>query len=114
MDLLQTSSKQIIGGLWNRLAQDLGFRYPDAGKVMGLAGYGKYNYLQAHAMIEAYILNAQSQPPEFAYDVIKKVILEKILFSTLQQVTIDLIKKFIYPKTVITFVLQVVLHTTDI
>jgi carbamoyltransferase len=89
-------SKQIpIGGLWNRLAQDLGFRYLDAGKVMGLAGYGKYNY-QAHAMIEAYVLNANHKLPDFADEVIKKVSREDIA-HTLQQVTIDLIKKYIYP-----------------
>lgn len=89
------SDKIPIGGLWNRLAQDLGFRYLDAGKVMGLVGYGKYNY-QAHAMIEAYIMNANHRLPDFAYDVIKKVPREDIAF-TLQKVTIDLIKKYILP-----------------
>ena len=39
--IIKDLSKKIpIGGLWNRLAQDIGFRYLDAGKVMGLAGYG--------------------------------------------------------------------------
>ena len=31
------SKKLSIGGLWNRLSQDLGFGYLGAGKVMGLA-----------------------------------------------------------------------------
>src|SRR6056300_55660 len=89
-------SKQIpIGGLWNRLAQDLGFRYLDAGKVMGLAGYGKYSH-QAHAMIEAYIMNANHKLPDFADQVIKNIPREDIAY-TLQQVTVDLIKKHILP-----------------
>ena len=49
-NMTDLSKKIPIGGLWNRLAQDIGFKYLDAGKVMGLAGYGKYSY-QAHAMI---------------------------------------------------------------
>ena len=89
------SKKIPIGGLWNRLAQDIGFKYLDAGKVMGLAGYGKYNY-QAHAMIDAYLLDANHTLPRFAHKVIKKVPKEDIAF-TLQQVTIDLIKKYVYP-----------------
>ena len=89
------SEKIPVGGLWNRLAQDLGFRYLDAGKVMGLAGYGKYNY-QAHAMIEAYRLNANHKLPDWAYEVIKKIPREDIAY-TLQQTTVDLVKEYILP-----------------
>lgn len=84
-----------IGGLWNRLAQDLGFSYLNAGKVMGLVGYGKYSY-RAHAMIEAYLLNPNHRLPDYANEVIKAVPREDIAF-TLQQVTQDLVRKYVYP-----------------
>ena len=93
--IIDLSNKIPIGGLWNRLAQDIGFKYLDAGKVMGLAGYGKYNY-QAHAMIDAYLLDPNHTLPKFAPAVISKVSKEDIAF-TLQQVTIELIKKYVYP-----------------
>ena len=89
------SKKIPIGGLWNRLAQDIGFKYLDAGKVMGLAGYGKYNY-QTHAMIETYLMNPNHRLPEFAPQVLKNNKREDIAF-TLQYVTIELIKKYVYP-----------------
>lgn len=89
------SKKIPIGGLWNRLAQDIGFKYLDAGKVMGLAGYGKYNY-QTHAMIETYLMNPNHRLPEFAPQVLENNKREDIAF-TLQYVTIELIKKYVYP-----------------
>ena len=89
------SKKIPIGGLWNRLAQDIGFKYLDAGKVMGLAGYGKYNY-QTHVMIETYLMNPNHRLPEFAPQVLENNKREDIAF-TLQYVTIELIKKYVYP-----------------
>ena len=89
------SGKIPIGGLWNRLAQDIGFNYLDAGKVMGLSGYGKYNY-QAHAMIDAYLINPDHKLPKFAPAVLAKVSKEDIAF-TLQYVTVELVKKYVYP-----------------
>lgn len=89
------SNKIPIGGLWNRLAQDIGFRYLDAGKVMGLAGYGKYSY-QVHALLEVYLHNPNHRLPEFAPQVLENVAKEDVAY-TLQYVTIELIKKYVYP-----------------
>ena len=94
--IIKDLSKKIpIGGLWNRLAQDIGFRYLDAGKVMGLAGYGKYNY-QTDAMIETYLMNPNHTLPSFAPEVIKNNKREDIAY-TLQFKTIELIKNYVYP-----------------
>jgi carbamoyltransferase len=89
------SDKLSIGGLWNRLAQDLGFGYLGAGKVMGLAGYGKYNY-RIHAMIEYYLHNANHKLPDWAYGLIESCPKEDVAF-TLQHATVELIKKYVYP-----------------
>jgi carbamoyltransferase len=89
------SDKISIGGLWNRLAQDLGFGYLGAGKVMGLAGYGKYCY-QVDAIIEYYLHNPYHKLPEFAKKVLPNVSKEDIAY-TLQHATIELIKKYVYP-----------------
>lgn len=94
-NITDLSGKIPIGGLWNRLAQDIGFNYLDAGKVMGLAGYGKYSY-QAHAMIEAYLMNPNHKLPQWASTVISLIPKEDIAY-TLQHVTIELIKKYVYP-----------------
>lgn len=94
-DITDLSNKIPIGGLWNRLAQDIGFKYLDAGKVMGLAGYGKYSY-QAHAMIEAYLMNPNHTLPNYASTVIDNIPKEDIAY-TLQHVTIKLIKEHVYP-----------------
>jgi len=84
-----------IGGLWNRLAQDLGFGYLGAGKVMGLAGYGKYDY-RVHALIEHYLHNADHKLPRFGRKVLEKANKEDVAY-TLQYATIELIKKYVYP-----------------
>ena len=94
-NMTDLSKKIPIGGLWNRLAQDIGFKYLDAGKVMGLAGYGKYSY-QAHAMIEAYLMNPNHKLPNYANTVIDSISKEDIAY-TLQHVTIELLKKYVYP-----------------
>ena len=94
-DITDLSKKIPIGGLWNRLSQDIGFKYLDAGKVMGLAGYGAYNH-RAHAMIEAYLMDPNHTLPKFSHKVIERVAREDIAF-TLQKVTIDLVKQFVYP-----------------
>ena len=89
------SDKLSIGGLWNRLAQDLGFGYLGAGKLMGLAGYGKYNY-QTHAMIDYYLHNPNHKLPDVAKKIIERFPKEDIAY-TLQHCTQELIKKFVYP-----------------
>ena len=89
------SSKLSIGGLWNRLAQDLGFGYLGAGKVMGLAGYGKYDY-RVHALIEHYLHNADHKLPKFGRTVLERVSKEDVAY-TLQHVTVELIKQHVLP-----------------
>ena len=84
-----------IGGLWNRLAQDVGFGYLDAGKVMGLVGFGKYNE-EIYAMIHQYLENPNHRLPEGAKDILQRVTKEDVAF-TLQHVTIELVKKHVYP-----------------
>jgi carbamoyltransferase len=84
-----------IGGLWNRLAQDVGFGYLDAGKVMGLVGFGKYND-EIYTMIHQYLENPNHRLPEGARDILKRVPKEDVAF-TLQHVTIELVKKYVYP-----------------
>jgi carbamoyltransferase len=89
------TEKISIGGLWNRLAQDLGFGYLDAGKVMGLVGYGEYNE-EIYVMIHQYLQNPNHKLPNNARDILRRVSKKDVAF-TLQHVTIELVKKFIYP-----------------
>lgn len=94
-NITDLSNKIPIGGLWNRLAQDLGFGYLGAGKVMGLAGYGKYDY-RVHAMIEHYLHNADHKLPKFGNAVLENAKKEDVAF-TLQFVTTELIKQHVLP-----------------
>jgi carbamoyltransferase len=89
------SSKLSIGGLWNRLSQDIGFGYLGAGKTMGLAGFGKYNE-HVRDMIYEYLQNPNHRLPDTARDILENTPKEDVAF-TLQQVTIDVIKKYVYP-----------------
>jgi carbamoyltransferase len=89
------SNKLSIGGLWNRLAQDLELGYLGAGKVMGLAGYGKINH-EIRVMIDRYLLNPNHRLPEGSKDILARVPKEDVAF-TLQKYTTDLIKKFVFP-----------------
>ena len=89
------SEKISIGGLWNRLSQDIGFGYLGAGKTMGLVGFGKYDK-QIHSIIEQYLQNPNHRLPNGALDIIKQISKEDVAF-TLQYATIELIKKFVYP-----------------
>jgi len=94
-NITDLSNKISIGGLWNRLSQDIGFGYLGAGKTMGLVGFGKYNS-DVHVMIDQYLQNPNHRLPACASDILKNVPKEDIAF-TLQYVTIELIKKFVYP-----------------
>jgi len=89
------SDKISIGGLWNRISQDIGFGYLGAGKTMGLAGFGKYNN-DVYLMIKEYFQNPNHKLPKGALDILKLIPKEDIAF-TLQKVTIDLVKQFVYP-----------------
>jgi carbamoyltransferase len=89
------SSKLSIGGLWNRLSQDIGFGYLEAGKTMGLAGFGNYNRT-VHDMINEYIQNPNHRLPDTAKSIIGTVPKEDIAY-TLQYATNELIKKIVHP-----------------
>jgi carbamoyltransferase len=89
------SSQLSIGGLWNRLSQDIGFGYLGAGKTMGLAGFGNYNHL-VHTMIDEYMQNPNHRLPDTAKSIIETVAKEDIAY-TLQYATNELIKKIVYP-----------------
>ena len=84
-----------IGGLWNRLAQDIGMGYLGAGKVMGLAGYGKYNE-EIKDMIDSYLQNPNHKLPDGSKKVLERVPAEDVAY-TLQHVTELLIEEYVYP-----------------
>lgn len=94
-NITNLSDKLSIGGLWNRLSQDIGLGYLGAGKTMGLVGFGKYSN-DIHNMIEQYLKNPNYRLPEGSSEILKQVPKEDVAF-TLQQDTINLIKKFVYP-----------------
>jgi carbamoyltransferase len=89
------SEKISIGGLWNRLSQDIGFGYLNAGKVMGLVGSGKFNE-DISSMIYEYLKNPNHQIPSSGQVLLSMVPREDVAY-TLQQVTIELIRKYVYP-----------------
>jgi carbamoyltransferase len=93
--IIDLSEKVSIGGLWNRLAQDIGMGYLGAGKVMGLAAYGKYNE-QIHEIIKTYLINPNHKLPKIANDLVKNTPKEDVAY-TLQYATIELIKNVVYP-----------------
>lgn len=89
------SDKLSIGGLWNRLAQDIGFGYLGAGKVMGLAGFGSYNK-EIYEIIIDYLKNPNHKLSRQARDIIKNTSKADVA-NTLQLVTVNLIKEFVLP-----------------
>lgn len=93
---IQDLSQELsIGGLWNRLAQDIGMGYLGAGKVMGLAGYGKYNE-EIKDMIDSYLQNPNHKLPDGSRKILERVKPEDVAY-TLQHVTELLIEEYIYP-----------------
>jgi carbamoyltransferase len=84
-----------IGGLWNRISQDIGFGYLGAGKSMGLAGFGQYNQ-DVYDLIQDYLTNPIHRLSETAKKIIRTVPKEDTAY-TLQLATIDLIKKIVLP-----------------
>lgn len=93
--IIDLSDRVSIGGLWNRIAQDIGMGYLGAGKVMGLAGYGKYNP-SVHEIIKTYLLNPNHKLPKIANDIISSTPKEDVAY-TLQYATIELIKQIVLP-----------------
>lgn len=94
-NITDLSPQLSIGGLWNRLSQDIGFGYLGAGKTMGLAGYGRYNH-KIHDMIDEYLQRPDHKLSEDFRRIIKIVPKEDIAY-TLQYATISLIEKFVIP-----------------
>lgn len=84
-----------IGGLWNRISQDIGFGYLGAGKSMGLAGFGSYNQ-DVYDVIQDYLKNPIHRLSEEAKKIIRTVPKEDTAY-TLQQATIDIIKQVVLP-----------------
>jgi carbamoyltransferase len=89
------SQELSIGGLWNRLAQDIGLGYLGAGKVMGLAGYGEWDEDIAD-MIDLYLENPNHKLPNGAHDLLAKTPKENTA-CTLQTKTEQLIREHVYP-----------------
>ena len=94
-NITDLSDKVSIGGLWNRLSQDIGFSYLGAGKTMGLAGFGEYDN-EIHDMIDAYMAAPNHRLPDGSSKILKRVPKENVAF-TLQIYTENLIKKHVYP-----------------
>ena len=92
IDLSETAS---IGGLWNRLAQDLGMGYLGAGKVMGLAAYGKYNS-EIHTVINLYLETPNHRLSDSNKKLVKSTPKEDVAY-TLQYATEELVKEQIIP-----------------
>jgi len=93
--IIDLSDKLSIGGLWNRLAQDIGLGYLGAGKVMGLAGYGKENK-EIRLMIDHYMENPNHRLPDGSKNTLNRIPNEDVAY-TLQIYTSELIKKYVYP-----------------
>lgn len=94
-NMTDLSPQLSIGGLWNRLSQDIGFGYLGAGKTMGLSGFGSYNH-KIYEIINEYLQNPNHRLPDRARDTLENVAKEDIAY-TLQYATNELIKKFVYP-----------------
>ena len=94
-NITNLSDKVSIGGLWNRVSQDIGFSYLGAGKTMGLAGFGEYNS-EIHNMIDMYMAAPNHRLPDGSSEILKRVPKENVAF-TLQIYTENLIKKHVYP-----------------
>ena len=94
-NITDLSDKLAVGGLWNRIAQDIGFGYLQAGKVMGLAGFGKFND-EVNSIITEYLENPNHKLPDRAREVLSRVPNEDVAY-TLQYATQELIKKIVTP-----------------
>lgn len=89
------SDKLSIGGLWNRIAQDIGMGYLGAGKVMGLSAYGGFDQ-SVYEIIQEYLDNPNHKLSQDAQNTLKKSLKEDTAY-TLQYATEEAIKKHVYP-----------------
>lgn len=89
------TSKLSIGGLWNRISQEIGFGYLGAGKVMGLAGFGTY-HPEIHWMIIKYLEVPNQRLTDDWIKLIRNTDKADVAY-TLQYVTEELIKEHVLP-----------------
>lgn len=94
-DIINLSDKLSIGSLWNIVSRCIGFSYLNAGKTMGLAAYGKYDK-NIEDIIHGYLKNFNHKLTDSDRDIIENTNKEDIAF-TIQKVTIDIIKKWVFP-----------------
>jgi len=90
------TDKVYIGGLWNKISQDIGFKYLGAGKIMGLAAYGEHND-NFHSVIEYYMSPASRHRLPKGYNKLISQIKKEDIAYTLQYATMEIIKDIIYP-----------------
>ena len=99
------SNKMNIGTLWNYFAKELGFGHLGAGKLMGLAGYGKeieslylqiYNYMDTGRFLEAGDFKLARYPGIHVEAIVARNKAEDVA-ATLQQATIDRINDLVIP-----------------
>lgn len=93
-NITDLSDKMSIGILWNYFARVLDMGFLGAGKLMGLAGYGQYQY-KVHNIIDYYSNNNFDFPPNHL-DILRQQNPEDIAY-TLQYATQDLIYEHVYP-----------------
>lgn len=94
-NIIDLSDKVPVGGLWNRLSQDIGFGYLGAGKTMGLAGFGKFND-EINDMLDMYMQNPNYKLPKGYQAILDRVPKEDVAY-TLQKFTEQLIEEYIFP-----------------
>lgn len=93
-NMTDLSDKMSIGILWNYFAKALGFGHLGAGKLMGLAGYGKYVF-EVHDLIDYYSQNDFNFPKGHK-NIFENYPPEDIAF-TLQYATQELIDQYVLP-----------------
>lgn len=93
--IIDLSKSLRLGTLWSTTSICLGLGHADAGKAMGLAGYGKFNE-SAYKFIMKHLKNNNFEELEKQWPKISHVPNEDIA-STVQFITEQLIKKYIYP-----------------
>ena len=88
------SDKMSIGILWNFFSKQIGFGHLGAGKLMGLAAYGEYQY-EIHNAIDYYSENNFNFPKKIK-EIIDRHRPEDVSY-TLQYATQELIDKYVLP-----------------
>jgi predicted NodU family carbamoyl transferase len=93
-NMTDLSDKMSLGILWNYFSKQVGFGHLGAGKLMGLAGYGEYQY-EIHNLID-YYSNHNFSFPNKMKQVLDRHKPEDIAY-TLQEATHELIETYVYP-----------------